>query len=154
MFGKLEKQIVRQRVLNGEPRIDGRDLRKVRPISIEVGMLPKAHGSALFTRGETQAIVVATLGTLRDAAIIDALEGTYKDGFMLHYNFPPYSTGEAGMRGGPKRRDIGHGRLRDAVSRRIATAGFVPVHVAGRIGNHRIERLELDGERLWCIARR
>jgi polyribonucleotide nucleotidyltransferase len=110
-FGKLEKQIVRQRVLNGEPRIDGRDLRKVRPISIEVGILPKAHGSALFTRGETQAIVVATLGTLRDAAIIDALEGTYKDGFMLHYNFPPYSTGEAGMRGGPKRRDIGHGRL-------------------------------------------
>ena len=111
LFGKLEKQIVRQRVLNGEPRIDGRDLRKVRPISIEVGILPKAHGSALFTRGETQAIVVATLGTLRDAAIIDALEGTYKDGFMLHYNFPPYSTGEAGMRGGPKRRDIGHGRL-------------------------------------------
>jgi polyribonucleotide nucleotidyltransferase len=110
-FGKLEKQIVRQRVLNGEPRIDGRDLRKVRPIAIEVGILPKAHGSALFTRGETQAIVVATLGTLRDAAIIDALEGTYKDGFMLHYNFPPYSTGEAGMRGGPKRRDIGHGRL-------------------------------------------
>jgi polyribonucleotide nucleotidyltransferase len=110
-FGKLEKQIVRQRVLNGEPRIDGRDLRTVRPISIEVGILPKAHGSALFTRGETQAIVVATLGTLRDAAIVDALEGTYKDGFMLHYNFPPYSTGEAGMRGGPKRRDIGHGRL-------------------------------------------
>ena len=110
-FGKLEKQIVRQRVLNGEPRIDGRDLRTVRPISIEVGVLPKTHGSALFTRGETQAIVVATLGTLRDAAIIDALEGTYKDGFMLHYNFPPYSTGEAGMRGGPKRRDIGHGRL-------------------------------------------
>ena len=111
VFGKLEKQLVRQRVLNGEPRIDGRDLKKVRPIAIEVGLLPKAHGSALFTRGETQAIVVATLGTLRDAAIIDALEGTYKDGFMLHYNFPPYSTGEAGMRGGPKRRDIGHGRL-------------------------------------------
>ena len=110
-FAKLEKQIVRQRVLNGEPRIDGRDLRTVRPISIEVGILPKTHGSALFTRGETQAIVVATLGTLRDAAIIDALEGTYKDGFMLHYNFPPFSTGEAGMRGGPKRRDIGHGRL-------------------------------------------
>jgi polyribonucleotide nucleotidyltransferase len=111
VVGKLEKQLVRQRVLNGEPRIDGRDLKKVRPIAIEVGLLPKAHGSALFTRGETQAIVVATLGTLRDAAIIDALEGTYKDGFMLHYNFPPYSTGEAGMRGGPKRRDIGHGRL-------------------------------------------
>jgi polyribonucleotide nucleotidyltransferase len=116
-FAKLEKQLVRQRVLNGEPRIDGRDLRTVRPISIEVGVLPKTHGSALFTRGETQAIVVATLGTLRDAAIVDALEGTFKDGFMLHYNFPPYSTGEAGMMGGPKRREIGHGRLaRRAVS--------------------------------------
>jgi polyribonucleotide nucleotidyltransferase len=116
-FARLEKQLVRQRVLNGDPRIDGRDLRTVRPISIEVGVLPKTHGSALFTRGETQAIVTATLGTLRDAAMVDALEGTYKDGFMLHYNFPPYSTGEAGMMGGPKRREIGHGRLaRRAVS--------------------------------------
>jgi len=111
VFGKLEKLLVRQRVLNGEPRIDGRDLRKVRPIAIEVGILPKAHGSALFTRGETQAIVVATLGTMRDAAIVDALEGTFKDGFMLHYNFPPYSVGEAGFMTGPKRREIGHGRL-------------------------------------------
>ncbi len=110
-FSKLEKTIVRDRVLNGEPRIDGRDLRKVRPIDVEVGVLPRTHGSALFTRGETQAIVVATLGTLRDAAMIDALEGTYKDGFMLHYNFPPYSVGETGMMGGPKRREIGHGRL-------------------------------------------
>ncbi|MEQ8861606.1 MAG: polyribonucleotide nucleotidyltransferase [Pseudomonadales bacterium] len=110
-FGKLEKTIVRQRVLNGEPRIDGRDLRKVRPISVEVGWLPKTHGSALFTRGETQAIVVATLGTLRDAALIDALEGSYKDNFMLHYNFPPFSVGEAGFMAGPKRREIGHGRL-------------------------------------------
>jgi polyribonucleotide nucleotidyltransferase len=111
MFGKVEKSIVRQRVLNGEPRIDGRDLRTVRPINIEVGFLPKTHGSALFTRGETQAIVVATLGTLRDAAMIDALEGTYKDSFMLHYNFPPFSVGETGMMGSPKRREIGHGRL-------------------------------------------
>ena len=111
MFSKVEKNIVRQRVLNGEPRIDGRDLRTVRPISVEVGTLPKTHGSALFTRGETQAIVVATLGTLRDAAMIDALEGTYKDSFMLHYNFPPFSVGEAGFMGGPKRREIGHGRL-------------------------------------------
>ena len=111
MFSKVEKNIVRQRVLSGEPRIDGRDLRTVRPISVEVGTLPKTHGSALFTRGETQAIVVATLGTLRDAAMIDALEGTYKDSFMLHYNFPPFSVGEAGFMGGPKRREIGHGRL-------------------------------------------
>ncbi|MCP5182241.1 MAG: polyribonucleotide nucleotidyltransferase [Pseudomonadales bacterium] len=110
-FGKLEKKIVRERVLNGEPRIDGRDLRTVRPISIEVGVMPKTHGSVLFTRGETQAIVVATLGTQRDAAMIDALEGSYKDHFLLHYNFPPYSVGEAGFMGGPKRREIGHGRL-------------------------------------------
>jgi len=111
VFNKEEKSIVRRRVLDGEPRIDGRDLRTVRPISVEVGLLPKTHGSALFTRGETQAIVVATLGTMRDAAMIDALEGTYKDNFMLHYNFPPYSVGEAGFMSGPKRREIGHGRL-------------------------------------------
>ncbi len=110
-FSKVEKGLVRNRVLDGEPRIDGRDLRTVRPIAVEVGVLAKTHGSALFTRGETQAIVVATLGTLRDAAMIDALEGTYKDQFMLHYNFPPYSVGEAGFMGGPKRREIGHGRL-------------------------------------------
>ena len=111
VFGKVEKNLVRSRVLNGEPRIDGRDLRTVRGIDVEVGVLPKTHGSAKFTRGETQAIVVATLGTARDAALIDALEGTYKDPFMLHYNFPPYSVGEAGFMGGPKRREIGHGRL-------------------------------------------
>ena len=111
MFGKIEKNIVRQRVIDGEARIDGRELRTVRPISVEVGFLPKTHGSALFTRGETQAIVVATLGTMRDAALVDALEGTFKDNFMLHYNFPPYSVGEAGFMSGPKRREIGHGRL-------------------------------------------
>jgi polyribonucleotide nucleotidyltransferase len=111
MFGKVEKDLVRQRVINGEPRIDGRDLRTVRPIDVEVGMLPKTHGSAMFQRGETQAVVVATLGTLRDAALVDALEGTFKDQFMLHYNFPHYSVGEAGFMGGVKRREIGHGRL-------------------------------------------
>ncbi len=111
VFGKLEKQIVRQRILNGEPRIDGRDGRTVRPISVEVGVLNKAHGSALFTRGETQAIGVATLGTTRDAQLIDALEGERKDPFMLHYNFPPYSVGECGRMGGTGRREIGHGRL-------------------------------------------
>ena len=110
-FYKLEKDIVRANVLNGEPRIDGRDTKTVRPISVEVGVLPKAHGSALFQRGETQAIVVATLGTLRDAKLVEALEGTTKDNFMLHYNFPPYSVGEESFLGGPKRREIGHGYL-------------------------------------------
>jgi polyribonucleotide nucleotidyltransferase len=110
-FGKLEKKIVRERIVNGKPRIDGRDLKTVRPIMSEVGFLPRVHGSALFTRGETQAIVVATLGTARDAQIIDALQGEYKDTFMLHYNFPPYSVGECGRIGAPGRREIGHGRL-------------------------------------------
>ena len=110
-FGKLEKRIVRTRVVAGEPRIDGRDNKTVRGIDVEVGVLPKAHGSALFTRGETQALVVATLGNARDAQMIDALEGERKDPFMLHYNFPPYSVGEAGRMGGTNRREIGHGRL-------------------------------------------
>jgi len=107
----LEKSIVRGRILANQPRIDGRDTRSIRPITIEVGILPRTHGSALFTRGETQAIVVTTLGTGRDAQIIDAIEGERKDPFMLHYNFPPYSVGETGMMGSPKRREIGHGRL-------------------------------------------
>jgi polyribonucleotide nucleotidyltransferase len=111
LFKELEASIVRNRILNQEPRIDGRDNKTVRPINIEVGLLPKAHGSALFTRGETQAIGIATLGTTRDAQIIDALEGERKDHFMLHYNFPPYSVGEAGRMGGAGRREIGHGRL-------------------------------------------
>jgi len=108
---KLEKNTVRQRVIAGEPRIDGRDKSTVRPISVEVGILPRAHGSAVFTRGETQAIVVATLGTGRDAQIIDAITGEYKDQFMLHYNFPPFCVGETGFVGSPKRREIGHGKL-------------------------------------------
>jgi len=108
---KLESNIVRQRILNGEPRIDGRDTRTVRPISVKVGVLPRTHGSALFTRGETQALVVTTLGTTRDAQIIDALEGERREPFMLHYNFPPFSVGETGMLGSPKRREIGHGNL-------------------------------------------
>ena len=107
----LEKRHVRGSILDGNPRIDGRDTRTVRPISIETGVLPRTHGSALFTRGETQAIVVATLGTERDSQIIDALEGDYRDGFMLHYNFPPFCVGETGRVGSPKRREIGHGRL-------------------------------------------
>jgi polyribonucleotide nucleotidyltransferase len=108
---KAESNLVRQRILNGEPRIDGRDHQTVRPISVKVGVLPRTHGSALFTRGETQALVVTTLGTGRDAQIIDALEGERREPFMLHYNFPPYSVGETGMMGSPKRREIGHGNL-------------------------------------------
>ena len=107
----LEAKIVRSQILNGEPRIDGRDTRTVRPIVIRNGVLPRTHGSALFTRGETQALVIATLGTGRDEQIIDALQGEYRDRFMLHYNMPPYATGETGRVGTPKRREIGHGRL-------------------------------------------
>jgi polyribonucleotide nucleotidyltransferase len=110
-FGELQYRIVRRRVLAAEPRIDGRDLKTVRPISIRTGVLPRTHGSALFTRGETQALVVTTLGTGRDAQIIDALTGERKEPFMLHYNFPPFSVGETGMMGSPKRREIGHGNL-------------------------------------------
>jgi polyribonucleotide nucleotidyltransferase len=107
----LEASIVRGRILSGEPRIDGRDTRTVRPIDIRVGALPRTHGSALFTRGETQALVVATLGTGRDEQVIDAIAGEYRESFMLHYNFPPFSTGETGRVGSPKRREIGHGNL-------------------------------------------
>jgi polyribonucleotide nucleotidyltransferase len=110
-FNRLERRIVRSRILNGEKRIDGRDQKTVRPISIRTVVLPRAHGSALFTRGETQAIVVTTLGTGRDAQIVDAIEGERKENFMLHYNFPPYSVGETGFLGSPKRREIGHARL-------------------------------------------
>ena len=111
VFAKLEKSTVRNRILDGAPRIDGRDTKTVRAIEVEVGVLPKAHGSALFTRGETQALVVTTLGALRDSQIIEDLKGFRKDPFMLHYNFPPYSVGETGFMSGPKRREIGHGRL-------------------------------------------
>ncbi|MCO2357880.1 polyribonucleotide nucleotidyltransferase [Pseudomonas aeruginosa] len=111
VFGLLEYRTVRENIVNGKPRIDGRDTRTVRPLRIEVGVLGKTHGSALFTRGETQALVVATLGTARDAQLLDTLEGERKDAFMLHYNFPPFSVGECGRMGSPGRREIGHGRL-------------------------------------------
>ena len=110
-ISNLESHIVRSSILAGENRIDGRDTKTIRNISTEVGILPRAHGSALFTRGETQAIVTVTLGTERDSQIIDAIEGSYKEPFMLHYNFPPYCVGETGRVGTPKRREIGHGRL-------------------------------------------
>jgi polyribonucleotide nucleotidyltransferase len=111
IIGDIEYRTVRDQILSGEPRIDGRNTRTVRPITIRTGVLPRTHGSALFTRGETQALVVTTLGTGRDAQIIDALEGERKEPFMLHYNFPPYSVGEVGRVGSPKRREVGHGRL-------------------------------------------
>jgi polyribonucleotide nucleotidyltransferase len=110
-LGRLEYNIVRRRIIAGEPRIDGRDMHTVRKITVETGVLPRTHGSALFTRGETQALVTTTLGTGRDAQIIDALAGERKEPFMLHYNFPPFSVGETGMMGSPKRREIGHGNL-------------------------------------------
>jgi len=111
LFYEIEAKIVRGKILDGEPRIDGRDTRTVRPISVRVGVLPRTHGSALFTRGETQAMVTVTLGTGRDEQIIDALAGEYRERFMMHYNMPPYATGETGRVGSPKRREIGHGRL-------------------------------------------
>ncbi len=110
-FKNVEKKIVRGSILDGKPRIDGRALDMVRPITVRLGVLPRAHGSALFTRGETQALVVTTLGTERDAQVIDAITGEYKDNFLFNYNFPPYSVGEVGRFGAPKRREIGHGRL-------------------------------------------
>lgn len=111
IFHELESSVVRQRILKGEPRIDGRDTKTVRPITIQIGVLPRVHGSALFTRGETQALVVTTLGTERDAQMIDDLDGDRRDEFLFHYNFPPFSVGEVGFMTGPKRREIGHGRL-------------------------------------------
>jgi polyribonucleotide nucleotidyltransferase len=121
LFG-LEAKIVRGQILNGEPRIDGRDTRTVRPITVRTGVLPRTHGSALFTRGETQALVVTTLGTARDEQVIDAVAGEYRDRFMFHYNMPPYATGECGRMGAPKRREIGHGRLaRRAVEMMLPT---------------------------------
>ena len=126
---KLEKNIVRQRIIKGEARIDGRDKTTVRGIDVGVGILPRAHGSAIFTRGETQAIVVATLGTGRDAQMIDAIEGERKEPFMLHYNFPPFCVGETGFVGSPKRREIGHGKLArrgiEAVMPNMAEFGYV-----------------------------
>ena len=129
-FGLLEYRTVRENIVNGKPRIDGRDTRTVRPLKIEVGVLPKTHGSALFTRGETQALVVATLGTARDAQLLDTLEGEKKDAFMLHYNFPPFSVGECGRMGSAGRREIGHGRLaRRGVAAMLPSADEFPYTV-------------------------
>ena len=148
-FGKLEKSIVRARVMSGEPRIDGRDARTVRDISIRAGVLPRTHGSALFTRGETQALVVTTLGTARDAQLVDAIEGERREPFMLHYNFPPFSVGEARRVGSPKRREIGHGRLAkrgvQAVMPDMEEFPYV-VRVVSEVTES--QRLELHGHRV------
>ncbi len=154
VFKHLQAKIVRWNILDTKSRIDGRDLVTVRPIVAEVGLLPRTHGSALFTRGETQAIVVATLGTGEDEQYVDSLTGMYKENFMLHYNFPPYSVGETGRMGSPgsprdrPRQACLAGNPSDA-----ADGGTVPLYAAGRFGNHRIQRLVLDGDRLRHISR-
>ncbi len=127
----------------------------MRPITIKVGVLPRTHGSALFTRGETQALVATTLGTGRDAQIIDALEGERREPFMLHYNFPPFSVGETGMMGSPKRREIGHGNLaRRGISAVMPDMAHLPVRDPRGLGNPRVQRLQLHGERVRHQPRR
>jgi polyribonucleotide nucleotidyltransferase len=152
LFKDLEADIVRNAILDTGLRIDGRDTKTVRPIVAEVGVLPRAHGSALFTRGETQALCVATLGTAQDEQIIDALEGEYRENFMLHYNFPPYSVGEAGRMGSPGRREVGHGKLAWRAVSAAAGEGQVPVHPARGQRDHREQRLVLDGDGLRLLA--
>ena len=148
IFSDLEAKIVRGQILSGEPRIDGRDTRTVRPISIRTGVLPRAHGSALFTRGETQALAVATLGTARDEQIIDALQGEYTERFMLHYNMPPYATGETGRVGtseAPRDRAWAAGQARAGGG--SAHAGGVRLFDAGGVRDHRVQRLQFHGHR-------
>ena len=152
---EMESKIVRGQILNGEPRIDGRNTRTVRPISIRPTLLPRVHGSVLFTRGETQAIVTTTLGTGQDEQRIDALQGEYTERFMMHYNFPPFSTGETGRVGTPKRREIGHGRLaKRALLAVLPEQGRVRLHAARRLRDHGVERLVVDGERCAAAASR
>ena len=153
LFHDLEADVVRNAILDTGMRIDGRDTRTVRPIIAEVGILPRAHGSALFTRGETQAFCVATLGTGQDEQVVDALLGEYRENFMLHYNFPPYSVGEAGRMGSP---GPARSRPRQAGVARGASAaaveGQVPLHHARGLRDHRVERLVLDGDGLRHVA--
>ena len=152
-FHDLQGKVVRNNILDTGSRIDGRDLKTVRPILAEVGVLPRTHGSALFTRGETQALVVATLGTGEDEQYIDSLEGTYKERFLLHYNFPPYSVGETGRMGSPGRREIGHGKLAwRAIRPMLPSPAEFPytVRVVSEITE--FERLVLDGDGLRLVA--
>ena len=145
MLFDIEARIVRSQILAGEPRIDGRDTRTVRPIEIRNSVLPRTHGSALFTRGETQALVVTTLGTERDAQRIDALAGEYEDRFMMHYNMPPFATGEVGRMGSTKRREIGHGRLaKRALIAVLPSKEEFPYTIRG-VRDHRIEWIFVDG---------
>ena len=147
---KLEASILRGDVVKTGKRIDGRDTTTVRPIVCETGLLPRTHGSALFTRGETQGLVVTTLGTGDDEQFIDALHGNFKSNFLLHYNFPPYSVGEVGRVGPPGRREIGHGKLAwRALAGRSACPDRFPVHHPCCFGNHRIQRIVVDGVGLW-----
>ena len=152
VFKELEAKIVRWNILDTGKRIDGRDVKTVRPIVSEVGILPRAHGSALFTRGETQALVVATLGTGEDEQWIDALQGTYKETFLLHYNFPPFSVGETGRMGGPGRREIGHGKLAWRAIHPVLPDNATSLHDPRRLRDHRVERLLLDGDRVRHLA--
>src|SRR3990167_382831 len=131
-FHELEAEVVRKRIIAGELRIDGRDTTTVRPITIRVGVLPRVHGSAIFTRGETQALVVTTLGNERDAQMVEDLQGDYRQEFMLHYNFPPYSVGEVGFMSGPKRREIGHGKLAKRALEAVVP-GLVKFHYVVRV---------------------
>ena len=145
-FKKLESKVLRGDVVKHGRRIDGRATTDVRPIVSETGILPRTHGSALFTRGETQALVITTLGTGDDEQMIDALQGTYRSNFLLHYNFPPYSVGEAGRVGPPGRREIGHGKLAwRALQAVLPAATDFPYTIRVVLGDHRIERLVLDG---------
>ena len=145
-FERIEHELVRHMILEEQKRIDGRPMDAVRPIQIRVGLLPRTHGSALFTRGETQALVITALGTERDAQIIDAIEGERRDPFLLHYNFPPYCVGETGRVGSPKRREIGHGRSGQARGAGgHAGPGGVPLCDPRGVRDHRIERIELHG---------
>ena len=152
-FKKLESEVLRGDVIATGKRIDGRDLTTVRPILSEVGILPRTHGSALFTRGETQGLIVTTLGTGDDEQIIDALEGEWRERFLLHYNFPPYSVGEAGRLGAPGRREVGPRETGLARAAGGAAGGDrLPLHDPACLGDHRVERLVLDGHRLWRLA--
>ena len=152
-FEELKRNVFRGLVIHQERRIDGRGLKDIRPITCEVEVLPRTHGSALFTRGETQALVVTTLGTTSDEQRVDALIGEHFKKFMLHYNFPPFSVGEVKFLRGPGRREIGHGNLAErALVPVLPAGGQLSLHHSNRLGNFGIQRLDIDGERVRRLA--